>query len=185
MTSPIDIVKSFYDALGRGDASAALGLLSPDMEWNVVAGWPYKPTGRGPKGVAEGVLKPVFKEWRDYALHGSDLLVAGDKVVSMGLMTGVHTVTGKPLEAAYVHVWEVADGQIVRMRQTCGYRARDGGPVVSARVALVTGASRGIGKATAVRLARDFASVALVARSAEGLADTAEAIKVAGADPSS
>lgn len=77
MTSPIDIVKSFYDALGRGDASAALGLLSPDMEWNVVAGWPYKPTGRGPKGVAEGVLKPVFKEWRDYALHGSDLLVAG------------------------------------------------------------------------------------------------------------
>lgn len=56
---------------------------------------------------------------------------------------------------------------------------------MSARVALVAGASRGIGKATAVRLARDFASVALVARSAEGLADTAEAIKVAGADPSS
>jgi ketosteroid isomerase-like protein len=88
------------------------------MEWNVVAGWPYKPTGRGPQAVAEGVLMPVLKEWRDYALHGSDLFAAGDKVVSMGVMTGVHTVTGKPLEAAYVHVWQVADGQIVRMRQT-------------------------------------------------------------------
>ena len=36
----------------------------------------------------------------------------------MGVMTGVHTVTGKQLEAAYVHVWQVRNGRIVRMRQT-------------------------------------------------------------------
>jgi ketosteroid isomerase-like protein len=84
-----------------------------------VSGWPYKPTGRGPQGVAEGVLMPVLKEWRDYALHGSDMFAADDnRVVSMGVMTGVHTVTGKQLEAAYVHVWQIANGQIVRMRQT-------------------------------------------------------------------
>lgn len=119
MISPIDTVKFFYDALGRGDAPAALGLLSSDMEWDVVAGWPYKPTGRGPQGVADGVLMPVLKEWRHYALHGSDRFAAGDdKVVSMGMMTGVHSITGKLLEAAYVHVWEVRGGQIVRMRQT-------------------------------------------------------------------
>ncbi len=119
MTTPINIVQSFYAALGRGDAPSALGLLSPDMEWNVVEGWPYKPTGRGPQGVADGVLMPVLKEWRDYALHGSDMFAAGeDKVVSIGVMTGVHTVTDKNLQAAYVHVWEVRAGQIVRMRQT-------------------------------------------------------------------
>ena len=118
MNTPIEIVKSFYDALGRGDAPTALGLLAPDMEWNVVAGWPYKPTGRGPQGVAEGVLMPVLKEWRDYKLHGTDMFAASDKVVSMGTMTGVHAHTGKLLEAAYVHVWEIADGKIVRMRQT-------------------------------------------------------------------
>jgi ketosteroid isomerase-like protein len=119
MTAPMGIVKSFYGALERGDAPAALGLFSPDMEWSVVAGWPYKPTGRGPQGVAEGVLMPVLKEWRDYALHGSDLFAAaGDRVVSLGVMTGIHAVTGKSLEAAYVHVWEVVGGQIVRMRQT-------------------------------------------------------------------
>lgn len=118
MTAPIDTVKSFYDALGRGDVPTALGLLSPDMEWDVVAGWPYKPTGRGPQGVADGVLMPVLKEWRNYTLRGSDMFAAGDdKVVSMGMMTGVHSVTGKPLEAAYVHVWEVRGGKIVRMRQ--------------------------------------------------------------------
>lgn len=118
MTAPIDTVKSFYDALGRGDVPTALGLLSPDMEWDVVAGWPYKPTGRGPQGVADGVLMPVLKEWRSYTLRSGDIFAAGDdKVVSMGMMTGVHGVTGKPLEAAYVHVWEVRGGQIVRMRQ--------------------------------------------------------------------
>lgn len=49
------------------------------------------------------------------------------------------------------------------------------------RFVLVSGASRGIGRATAIRLAQDFAGVAIVARSAEGLAQTAHAIEAAGA----
>jgi 3-oxoacyl-[acyl-carrier protein] reductase len=38
---------------------------------------------------------------------------------------------------------------------------------MSAGTVIVTGASRGIGRAAAIRLARDFAQVAIVARSAE------------------
>ncbi|MFZ1427858.1 MAG: SDR family oxidoreductase [Geminicoccaceae bacterium] len=52
-----------------------------------------------------------------------------------------------------------------------------------ARVAIVTGASRGIGRATAIRLARDFSAVALVARTPETLAETAAAVRSAGAEP--
>jgi NAD(P)-dependent dehydrogenase (short-subunit alcohol dehydrogenase family) len=51
---------------------------------------------------------------------------------------------------------------------------------LSGRTAFVTGASRGIGQAIAVALAEAGADVALVARSEEGLADTAEEITAVG-----
>lgn len=51
------------------------------------------------------------------------------------------------------------------------------------RVAIVTGASRGIGRATAIRLAQDFAAVAIVARDPDTLAHTGAAIAGLGAMP--
>jgi 3-oxoacyl-[acyl-carrier protein] reductase len=50
-------------------------------------------------------------------------------------------------------------------------------------VAIVTGASQGIGRATATRLAKDFSAVALAARSAEALKEVAAAVKLTGAEP--
>ncbi|MET4115466.1 NAD(P)-dependent dehydrogenase (short-subunit alcohol dehydrogenase family) [Bradyrhizobium sp. JR4.1] len=53
---------------------------------------------------------------------------------------------------------------------------------MSKSVAIVTGASQGIGRATAVRLARDFSALALVARNRANLEDTAKAVRGAGAE---
>lgn len=49
-------------------------------------------------------------------------------------------------------------------------------------VAIVTGASQGIGQATAVRLARDFSALVLVARNRANLEQTETAVKSLGAE---
>jgi 3-oxoacyl-[acyl-carrier protein] reductase len=48
-------------------------------------------------------------------------------------------------------------------------------------VAIVTGASSGIGRATAIRLSRDFSAVVLAARGAEALREVAEQVTALGA----
>ena len=54
---------------------------------------------------------------------------------------------------------------------------------MSEPVAIVTGASQGIGRATAVRLAKDFAAIVLVARERQNLEATAAAVRSVGAEP--
>jgi 3-oxoacyl-[acyl-carrier protein] reductase len=54
--------------------------------------------------------------------------------------------------------------------------------MAASTVAIVTGASQGIGRATALRLARDFSAVVLVARDKDKLEDAAADVRSAGAE---
>jgi ketosteroid isomerase-like protein len=115
MSSATDTVRAFYAALGRGDAPAALGLMAEDIEWNTM--WHYKVVGRGPQKVAEGLFQPLMAEWRSFALTPAEYIAQADTVVSLGNFSGMHAASGKKVDAAYAHVWDVAGGKIKRFRQ--------------------------------------------------------------------
>ena len=115
MTTPTDVVRSFYDKLKAGDAPGALGLMAPDIEW--ITMWHYKVRGRGPERVAEDLFKPLVAEWSSFALVPTEFIADGETVVSLGDFTGVHGATGKKPEARYAHVWTIKDGKITRFRQ--------------------------------------------------------------------
>jgi NAD(P)-dependent dehydrogenase (short-subunit alcohol dehydrogenase family) len=50
-------------------------------------------------------------------------------------------------------------------------------------VAIVSGASQGIGRSAAIRLAHDFSAIVLAARNGDALAEVAAAVKSDGAEP--
>jgi ketosteroid isomerase-like protein len=115
MTTATDLIRGFYAALAKGDAPVALGLMADDIAWHTM--WHYKVVGRGPRNVAEGLLMPLMAEWASFALTPAEYIAEGDTVVSLGRFTGVHGTSGKSVDAAYAHVWDVRDGKIQRFRQ--------------------------------------------------------------------
>jgi 3-oxoacyl-[acyl-carrier protein] reductase len=54
---------------------------------------------------------------------------------------------------------------------------------MNSSVAIVTGASQGIGRSTAIRLARDFKGIVLAARNASALKEVENSVKSSGAEP--
>ena len=49
MTAPIDSVREIYAAFARGDLSAVLAALAPNVSWTEAEGFPYGGTFVGPR----------------------------------------------------------------------------------------------------------------------------------------
>jgi len=106
MTTPITIVRRFYDALGRGDVPAVLSLLDAQVEWTEAERFPYySGTWRSPQAVLENVLKPLAADWAGFSAH--EFIAEGDRVVALGTYSGTFKKTGRSFSAAFAHVWTV------------------------------------------------------------------------------
>lgn len=58
-----DIVRGLYEAFGRGDVPAVLGVLDENIEWTEAEGFPYGGTFHGPQAVLENVFMKLGTEW--------------------------------------------------------------------------------------------------------------------------
>ncbi len=113
-----DVVRQFYEALGRGDAPAALGLLSPDIEWTEAEHSPYYGgTLRGVDAVVTGVLQPINADFDAFVARPLDFIAQGGRVAAFGNYSGKSKKTGRQLLTPFVHLWEVSKGRIHRFTQ--------------------------------------------------------------------
>lgn len=108
MSKAVQIVQAFYDAVSRADAPTIVGLLHADLRWTEAEGFPYySGTWRQPQDVLDKLLVPLTRDWTNFSAIADDFIVEGDRVVSLGIYSGVNRATGKAMRAPFAHVWRV------------------------------------------------------------------------------
>jgi ketosteroid isomerase-like protein len=118
MTSSLQTVRHFYDALGRGDVPAVLGLLDPHIEWTEAERFPYYAgTWHGPDAIVKGLFEPLGRDWSRFEVNPGSFVTEGSETVCFGNYVGTHRRTGRSVTAAFAHHWTVRDGKITRFVQ--------------------------------------------------------------------
>ena len=115
----VAVVQGIYAALEAGDVAGVVARMSPEIVWHEAENFPYADRNPylGPEAVLTGVFARLGTEWHGFAAIPDESLDAGDAVVVLGRYRGTYEATGRPLDAQFVHIWRVEDGQAVAFQQ--------------------------------------------------------------------
>jgi ketosteroid isomerase-like protein len=113
----VEFLKGLYGAFGRGDVPTVLGGFADGIEWHEAEGMPYGGVYRGGDAVLQKVFGPIATDVEDFAVTAEEFVGSGETVAAVVRYTGTGTVTGKTLDVAAVHLWDIRDGKITRFRQ--------------------------------------------------------------------
>jgi ketosteroid isomerase-like protein len=116
-TKPADVVRRMYEAFEARDETRLRQLIASEVEWNQCEGLPGGARRQGLDSVLSAVFAANRSIWTGFAAPVETILSDGDRVVALGQYAGVHGETGKPMRAAFAHVYLVRDGQIVQYDQ--------------------------------------------------------------------
>ena len=116
----VNLLKSLYDAFGRGDIPTVLGAMAPDVHWYEAEGNPYMPSGEawiGPEAVLNNLFVKLGTDWDGFAVHPKSFHSAGDSVIVEARYSGTYNRTGKSMDTQVCHIWDVKDGKLSRFQQ--------------------------------------------------------------------
>jgi uncharacterized protein len=112
-----DVIKAHYAGSDAGDLAAMVAPLTSDTLWTEMAGFPCAGTYRGPDEVVVNVFAVLGKAWEGYTFTLERLVDGGNSIVGIGTYSAIYRATGKSMTARAVHVWDLADGKVVRFEQ--------------------------------------------------------------------
>ena len=110
----VRVAKQTYEAFGRGDVPAVLENFHGDVEWHAAEGLPWGGVHHGPDAVAQDVFGALMAAFDDFTIDNERYIDSDDFVVALGRYSAKGKDSGKPLDAAFAHVWEFEDGKLKR-----------------------------------------------------------------------
>jgi ketosteroid isomerase-like protein len=119
MADSVGVVRTIYDAFGKGDVQTVLGSLSEKIEWNEAEHFPYWPGSAfiGHQAVLDGVFARVGQDFDGFKVDIRRLVGCGDTVLCEARYRGTAKASGKSIDVQVAHVWDVRDGKVVRFQQ--------------------------------------------------------------------
>ena len=139
----VEILKGGYEAFGRGDVPAVLGVFDPNIEWSEAESNPYKPDGKpwiGGDAIVQHLFMRLAMEWDGFTVTPRAFHAAGDTIAVDCRYTGTYKATGKSIDAQACHVWRLSNGKVTsfqqyvdtaQMQQVMGTRDAESLPEVS------------------------------------------------------
>ena len=128
------IIENIYAAFSRGDAGAVLGAFHAGIVWLEAESGPYADRNPyvGPAAIAEGVFGRLMTEWEGFGVGPGKYVTQDDTVAVVGRYHGKYRATERSLDAQFVHVWTVREGQVIAFQQftdTAQFAAVCGAPL--------------------------------------------------------
>lgn len=116
-TSNLDTIAATYEGSPEDNARHLMAALAPEVLWIEAAGSPYAGQYVGAAQIVEGVFARIGSDWAAFCAQVHTYLADGDRVAAFGRYTGTHRASGKAMVASFSHLYQLRDGQIIRMEQ--------------------------------------------------------------------
>src|SRR3954463_11737329 len=119
MQGQSDVIRGIYEAFARGDVAGVMSKLAPELVWTEAENFVYADRNPylGPKAVLDGIFMRLATEWDGFSVTPAEIVEAGDTVIARGRYRATYKATGAAVDAQFVHVWKMRDGQAVMFQE--------------------------------------------------------------------